>query len=166
MPDPIDQIQWRDASELHANDYNPNKQAATETKLLEVSLLEDGWTQPIVVNEDDEIVDGFHRWTVAQRKAMMEKYGGKVPVVKLSGKTKSDRMMSTIRHNRARGTHHVEGMANIVQKLIEEGKTFDEIQHRLGMDYEEVERFAIKLGIPYTEVVEKHEFSKAWVPDR
>lgn len=163
---PIDRIEWVDRETLTANNYNPNQQASQESNLLEVSILEDGWTQPIVINEDNEIVDGFHRWKISGRKAVKAIYGNLVPIARLAPTSLNDRMLSTIRHNRARGTHHVEGMANIVQILIEAGKSFEEIQHRLGMDYEEVERFAIKVGIPKTALIVDHEYSQAWVPSK
>ena len=100
---PLDKIIWIDREKLKANNYNPNKVAPPELKLLKISILEDGWTQPIVINDDFTIVDGFHRWTLSGHKEINSLTGGLVPVVILEGKSSNDKKLATIRHNRARG---------------------------------------------------------------
>lgn len=157
---PIDRVLWVPRDTLKPNDYNPNAVAPAEMKLLELSIVEDGWTQPIVVNPDGTIVDGFHRWTVSKRFD-----SDKVPVVVLSRKSLHDRQMATIRHNRARGTHAVLQMAEIIKGMVEAGKPMEEICHRLGMEPEEVVRLANRKGIPKTKIVTNAEWSKAWVPE-
>jgi ParB-like chromosome segregation protein Spo0J len=60
--EPVDCIQWVKADEVVANDYNPNAVAPPEMQLLEHSVREDGYTQPIVAwrkNGHFEVVDGF-----------------------------------------------------------------------------------------------------------
>lgn len=138
---PVSTVQWIHRDELRANDYNPNHVAPPEKRLLKISILEDGWTQPIVVRSSMEIVDGFHRWLVSKDKDVYALTDGLVPVVFLDdSKTAEDQMMSTIRHNRARGIHAVVSMAEIVAALSESGLPDDEIATRLQMDEEEVSR--------------------------
>lgn len=116
-------------------------------RLLKTSILEDGWTQPLVVNPDNTIVDGFHRWTLAADKEIAALTGGLVPVVYLHGKTEGEKRMATIRHNRARGTHGVLQMSAIVEDMLGEGLSVLEIMKQLGMEREEVERLANQAGI-------------------
>ena len=163
---PISKVEWVKATELKANDYNPNHDAPVELKLLKVSLIEDGWTQPVVIRENNEIVDGFHRWTLCSKdKDVSKMTDGHVPVVRLKEKDISNQMMSTIRHNRARGVHGVMLMADIVQKLKDENKVPDNIiQEKLGMEEEEVVRLHDQSGM--TKRGSKQEFNTGWRPKR
>src|SRR5438045_1612914 len=97
---PITSIEWVPRESLHANLYNPNKVAPIELHLLKVSILEDGWTQPIVARPDGEIVDGFHRWTISAESEISAMTNGLVPVVRLLPANREHQIMSTIRHNR------------------------------------------------------------------
>lgn len=173
MPDgienqPVSNVQWLNRDELHANDYNPNRVPPTELKLLATSIFEDGWTQPIVarryVGAGLQIVDGFHRWTVSEQRAVHGMTGGLVPVVQLpDALDRASQMMSTVRHNRARGTHYVVRMAEIVDELANGlGVEPTEIMQRLGMEGEEVRRL-LERG----KMTERHGqavFGKGWVP--
>ena len=162
---PLSDVRWVDPTTLHANDYNPNNVFPVEMRLLKTSILEDGWTQPIVARTDGEIVDGFHRWTLGSTDADIQAIsGGLVPVVRINDdRSKADQRMSTIRHNRARGSHHVVKMADIVCTLInDEGVSEEEVQKRLGMDEEEVIRLLDHGNMLRRGAAEK--FSKAWVP--
>ncbi len=130
---------------LSKNLWNPNVQAPPEHRLLKTSILENGWTQPIVAREIDtvlEIVDGFHRWTISADRDVAALTGGLVPVVTLPPTDAATARMATVRHNRARGTHHVLGMAEIVTDLLELGISAQDISARLEMDPEEVDRLA------------------------
>jgi ParB-like chromosome segregation protein Spo0J len=165
---PLDSVEWVDRDSIEPNDYNPNKQPPPEHRLLKVSILEDGWTQPIVVFDDSSgkkpvIVDGEHRWRVSGDKEIKKLTKGKVPIVRIAG-SREQRMMSTIRHNRARGEHHVLPMAEIVRALLDGGIEKGDVQFLLQMEEEEVERLAEKAGLP--EVVSRShtEFNKGWVP--
>lgn len=139
---PLASLQWVDREKLHANDYNPNKVSEDNLKLLMQSIETNGWTLPIVVRPDYTIIDGFHRWTVAGREPLRTKLGGKVPVVIVDHEDESDDIYGTITHNRARGTHLLEPMKAIVKKLLDDGKTPDEIGKQLGMKPEEVFRLS------------------------
>lgn len=170
---PVSHVQWVDRHRVQANSWNPNRVAPPELRLLKLSIVEDGWTQPIVVREPDEVdavlagnfevVDGFHRWTVSDDKEVFAMTEGMVPVVTLQHPDPAHRRMSTIRHNRARGTHHVLKMADIVATLSEElDLNADEIQRRLGMDDEEVRRL-LERG-KMTKRAAAGEFTEAWRP--
>ena len=139
---PLDSLQWVDRNRLTANDYNPNRVTDDYLQLLIQSILTNGWTLPIVVRPDYTIIDGFHRWTVAGREPLKSLLGGKVPVVIVAHDSEADDMFGTITHNRARGTHLLEPMKAIVQKLIAEGKTVREISKQMGMKPEEVFRLS------------------------
>lgn len=145
---PISHVRWVPRERLSANSWNPNIQAPPEHKLLALSILENGWTQPIVVREFDggerlEIVDGFHRWLVSVHPEIFELAGGMVPIVTLPETSEELAQLATVRHNRARGTHHVLKMAGIVAGLLASGEmTPEEVGQRLGMDAEEVDRLA------------------------
>ena len=120
---PLASLQWVDRDKLHANDYNPNKVSEENLKLLVQSILTNGWTLPIVVRPDYTIIDGFH------------------VIVDHHGDESAD-VYGTITHNRARGTHLLEPMKAIVKKLMDEGKTVEEIGKQLGMKPEEVFRLS------------------------
>jgi ParB-like chromosome segregation protein Spo0J len=161
---PLNNIIWIDRNALVPNDYNPNKVAPPELKLLKISIMEDGWTQPIVINSDYSIVDGFHRWTVSGHKEIYDLTDGMVPVVMLKETNSADKKMATIRHNRARGTHGVLEMSDIIVSMVADGLTGNEIMSRLMMEKEEVVRLLTRAGIPKSDVFKDSDFSKSWTP--
>lgn len=139
---PIENVQIVDRERLKPNNYNPNVVSEDNLKLLTQSILVNGWTLPIVVRPDFTIIDGFHRWTVAGREPLLSKLNGKVPVVIVDHADESEDVYGTITHNRARGTHQLEPMKAIVQRLIDSGKSVKEIGKQLGMKPEEVFRLS------------------------
>ena len=139
---PLSTLQWVDRDRLKANDYNPNKVSEDNLKLLIQSILTNGWTLPIVVRPDYTIIDGFHRWTVAGEEPLHSKLGGKVPIVVVRHEDASEDIYGTVTHNRARGTHLLEPMKAIVKRLLDDGKTVQEIGRQLGMRPEEVFRLS------------------------
>jgi ParB-like chromosome segregation protein Spo0J len=139
---PLATLQWVDRKLLHANDYNPNRVSRENLDLLVRSILSNGWTLPIVVRPDYTIIDGFHRWTVAGEEPLKTKLGGKVPVVVVRHDDEAGDVYGTITHNRARGTHLLEPMKNIVRRLLAQGKSIKEIGKELGMRPEEVFRLS------------------------
>lgn len=161
---PINQVKWIDRNELSPNDYNPNSVAPPELDLLKISILESGWTQPIVINPDMTIVDGFHRWTVSGHDEIFKLTNGLVPTVMITPEDKATQKMATIRHNRARGTHAVLKMSEILTGMVNDGMTGEEIMKRLKMEKDEVVRLLFQAGIPKSQVFENAEFSKSWVP--
>ena len=139
---PLSSLQWVDRGLLKPNGYNPNKVSEDNLQLLVQSILTNGWTLPIVCRPDYTIIDGFHRWTVSGREPLLSTLGGKVPVVIVAHDDESDDVYGTITHNRARGTHLLEPMKAIVKKLLDQGKTVQEIGKQLGMKPEEVFRLS------------------------
>lgn len=139
---PLNSLQWVDRTMLRANDYNPNVVNEENLALLIQSILTNGWTLPIVVRPDYTIIDGFHRWTVSGREPLYTKLGGKVPVVVVDHRERSEDMYGTITHNRARGVHQLEPMKKIVKELLDEGKSVSEIGKQLGMKPEEIFRLS------------------------
>ncbi|MFB7302638.1 IbrB-like domain-containing protein [Heyndrickxia sporothermodurans] len=143
-----------------ANEYNPNKVASPEMRLLELSIKLDGVTMPVVTYYDAdrdmyEVVDGFHRYTV-----LKDKFKSKVIPVSVIDKPIDERMGSTIRHNRARGTHQIRSMSDIVIELSKEGWGDEDICKKLGMELDEVIRLKQISGLK--EAFSNHEFSKSW----
>jgi ParB-like chromosome segregation protein Spo0J len=164
--EPVDCVQWVIADQVMANDYNPNSVAPPEMRLLEHSITEDGYTQPIVSWERDgvfEVVDGFHRHRVGKEShAVRERVHGYLPavVINSSRDDKSDRMAATIRHNRARGEHRVESMADIVVELKRRFWSDQKIATELGMEPDEVLRLTQVTGLASLFV--DRSFSEAW----
>ena len=162
---PVYNVKAVPLEKIRANAYNPNAVAPPEMRLLEKSIREDGYTMPIVcyyLPDEDlyEIVDGFHRYTVMLTCAdIREREGGMMPEVTIE-KDISNRMASTIRHNRARGVHAVMPMTDIVADLIRRGWADDEIAAELGMDADEVLRFKHHSGLP--ELFRNGSYSMAW----
>lgn len=145
MKSPVYTVRAVPIEQIHANAYNPNAVAPPEMKLLYKSILEDGYTMPIVCykldNENYEIVDGYHRYTIMKtHKDIFERENGKLPVVVID-KPIEQRMASTIRHNRARGSHSIELMTNIVAELVDSGMSDAWIMKNIGMDADELLRF-------------------------
>ena len=167
--EPVDCVLWVPADDVIANDYNPNSVAPPEMKLLEVSIAEDGYTQPIVTwqsNGHREVVDGFHRNRVGKEsKAVRARIHGYLPVTTINDDRldRGDRIAATIRHNRARGKHKVQGMSEIVVELKRRNWSDDKIARELGMDPDEVLRLSQISGL--AEMFMDAEFSEAWEVD-
>lgn len=153
-----------------ANNYNPNVVAPPEMKLLELSIWEDGYTMPCVcyyLEEEDkyELVDGFHRYTVMKTsKRIYEREKGLLPVTVID-KDYSERMASTIRHNRARGVHSVELMSNIVAELTKSGMSDAWIIRNIGMSKDELLRLKQITGLAELFVDKEFGKSEDWVED-
>lgn len=164
--EPVDCVLWVDAELVAGNEYNPNVVAPPEMRLLTRSIEADGFTQPIVawpVDGGFEVVDGFHRHRVGkENKSIRKRLGGRLPVAVInSDRTeREDRQASTIRHNRARGQHTVEGMSEIVVELARRGKSDIWIGTELGLDADEVRRLRQVGGV--AEMFADQEFSEAW----
>jgi ParB-like chromosome segregation protein Spo0J len=165
--EPVDCVLWIYSDDVQANDYNPNQVAPPEMRLLQRSIEADGYTQPIVAypeRADDReytVIDGFHRNRVGKEyKPVRERVKGYLPLVALE-KDISNRMASTIRHNRARGSHSVDLMVNIVSELVESGMSDEWICKNIGMDADEILRLKQISGL--AALFKDKDFSKAWV---
>jgi ParB-like chromosome segregation protein Spo0J len=165
MRSPVYNVKAVPVSKVRANAYNPNSVAPPEMKLLELSIWEDGFTMPVVcyyLPDEDvyEIVDGYHRYTtLLTSKRIREREGGMLPVVVID-KPLSDRMASTIRHNRARGSHSIELMQNIVAELVEAGMSDGWILKKVGVDVDELLRLKQLTGL--ASLFKDKGFSRAW----
>lgn len=162
--EPCDCVIWEKQDNVQANEYNPNHVAGPEMKLLYQSVKLDGYTMPIVAYDKKdgnyEIVDGFHRNRVGREHAdIKERIHGYLPLSVID-KTEDERIGSTIRHNRARGTHEIRPMSDIVLDLTREGWSDEEICSKLGMELDEVIRLRQITGLK--DAFAKHEFSKSW----
>jgi ParB-like chromosome segregation protein Spo0J len=168
MSSPVYSVQAVPIDKVRANSYNPNAVAPPEMKLLELSIWEDGFTMPVVcyyIEEEDvyEIVDGYHRYTTLKTsKRIFEREKGLLPVVVIK-KDISQRMASTIRHNRARGSHSIELMSSIVSELVQSGMSDAWIQKHIGMDKDELLRLKQITGL--AALFADNEFSNGWIED-
>jgi ParB-like chromosome segregation protein Spo0J len=167
---PVDFVEWVISDAVEANDYNPNQVAPPEMELLRLSISHDGYTQPVVTfannNGVREVVDGFHRNRVAREcPEVTESLYGFIPAVQIreDASDRSDRIASTIRHNRARGKHQVVKMTDIVLELKRRGWTDGKVSKHLGMDADEVLRLSQIGGL--ADVFADRDFSMAWEVD-
>lgn len=166
--EPVDCVLWVKNENVVSNDYNPNKVAPPEMELLEVSIMNDGYTQPIVTWQNDqkgktEVIDGFHRNRVGKEsKIVNQRVKGYLPIVNIRKEqsSKNDRIASTIRHNRARGKHQVDAMSEIVIELKNRNWTNKRISKQLGMDEEEVLRLCQISGLEH--LFSDSDFSNSW----
>jgi ParB-like chromosome segregation protein Spo0J len=164
--EPVDYVKWVLAENVIANDYNPNKVAPPEMELLEISIMNDGYTQPVVTfpnNGKIEVVDGFHRTRVSKEsKIVRERVKGYTPtvIIRKEQSDKNDRIASTIRHNRARGKHQVDAMSEIILELKNRNWKNERIARELGMDEEEILRLCQITGLQ--DIFKDDDFSKSW----
>jgi len=163
---PVDYVFWVKSTDVEANTYNPNSVAPPEMELLKRSIVEDGYTMPIVSFKDKDaikIVDGFHRRQIERNhKEVSTSTHGFVPLtdVRKSQYGTSDRMASTIRHNRARGTHNIDLMSTIVAELVEMGKGDRWICEHIGMSADELLRLKQITGL--AALFQNKSFSASW----
>lgn len=165
---PVYDVKRVPIGKVRANDYNPNSVAPPEMELLETSIWEDGYTQPVVTYYDKEndqyiVVDGFHRYlTLKRSQRIFDREQGMLPVVVID-KEIGDRMASTIRHNRARGSHNIDLMSNIVSELVEMGKSDRWICKHVGMSLDELLRMKQITGV--AALFANSDFSESWEVD-
>jgi ParB-like chromosome segregation protein Spo0J len=164
--EPVDLVLWVKQSEVQANEYNPNAIAPPEMRLLEHSILENGYTQPIVAHREenhDVVVDGYHRNRVGRESpAVRARIHGYLPITRIRS-DRSDlfsRVAATVQHNRARGEHSVNLMSGLVRQLYEAGWKDEQIQKELGMEIDEVIRLKQITGL--ASLFKEREFSEAW----
>ncbi|MDI9256336.1 IbrB-like domain-containing protein [Flavobacterium sedimenticola] len=162
---PIDRVRWVPIEKVQANDYNPNSVAGKEMGLLYTSIKHDGYTQPVVTIYDEKIdkyiiVDGFHRYFTCKSKAdILERNHGMLPIVVIQ-KDINDRMASTVRHNRARGEHSINGMSHMVYEMLKNGWADHDICNELGMEPEELLKLKHITG--FSKLFKDKEFTQSW----
>jgi len=164
--DPLMNVVWVEPAQLRANLWNPNRVFKAEMKLLELSILTTGWVMPILANLNGMIIDGFHRWSLAQTsKKIQERYDGLVPV----GCIPVDDVMAkciTVRMNRAKGTHIAVGMADLVKQLVnEDGCDPKWVAQNIGADLHEVKVLLAEDIFEVRNIKDWH-YSEAWYPTK
>lgn len=164
MPEPIETIQWIDSNDLIANDYNPNVVFTPELKALERNILSIGWVQPIIITEDNVIIDGFHRAMLSKEsKKLKEKYNGEVPCV-VFNVPRDKAMILTIRMNRAKGSHVAVRMSDMVKELIDShGWDAKELAVELGASKKEIDLLH-QDGVFKFRNIKSYKYAKAWYP--
>jgi ParB-like chromosome segregation protein Spo0J len=166
--EPVECVQWIKSELVVANDYNPNAVAATEMKLLETSILNDGYTQPIVTWKHDgkyEVVDGFHRNIIGKEsESVRNRIFGYLPVVVINEQSadRCNRIAATVRHNRARGKHKVSTMSDIIVELRRRRWSYEKIANELGMKEDEIIKLSQISGI--ADLFKDRKFSQSWEP--
>lgn len=162
---PVSRVTWLPVEQIHANDYNPNNVAPPEMRLLQRSIEADGYTQPIVVWEEEpgryEVIDGFHRYRIGVERLRLTHLP--CVVVNTARTDRGDRIAATIRHNRARGRHRVDAMSEIIQELSRRNWSDQRIGRELGMEPDEVLRLKQITGL--AELFADREYSEAWEVD-
>ncbi|MEW5494409.1 ParB N-terminal domain-containing protein [Enterobacter cloacae] len=168
--EPVSAVQWIDIRSIESNDYNPNNMAPPELRLLTHSLISEGFTQPLVVRQksegDYELVDGFHRHKICMENSTLRKrLNGHVPVVVLRGdRGRGENIAVTVRHNRARGRHHIQMMSSLVRELAQLGWSEARIAEELGMDADEILRLRQIDGLGM--LFHNRNYSQAWTTAR
>lgn len=162
--EPVEAIQWIDCDKLVANHYNPNRVMNAEMNLIERSILQTGWIQPILVNKNNVIIDGFHRWTLSRLSpSLRSKYHGKVPCAVLDVND-VEAMVITVRINRAKGTHLAFRMSEYVRELVEKHKIpMDRLATDIGATFDEVQ-LLMKSDVFEAKDVQNWAYSEAWFP--
>ena len=162
---PIDYVMWVPIEKVEPNGYNPNSVAPVEMEILYKSIKKDGYTQPVVTIYDKKkdkyvIVDGFHRYYVCKtKKDIYDRNMGMLPIVVID-KNISERMAATVRHNRARGEHSIDGMSNLVFKMLDEGMSDADVCNELGMEPEELLKLKHLTG--FSKLFANTEYKMAW----
>ena len=162
--EPVMCIEWRDASTLTANDYNPNIVFDAELKLLERSILRTGWVQPILITKDGTIIDGFHRWMLSRESgALRLRYNGMVPCAVLDVPAEEAKLL-TVRMNRAKGTHVAVRMSALVKSLIDEhGFDREMVAAEIGATKDEID-LLYQDSIFEAKRIKDYRYSRAWIP--
>ena len=167
---PVKAVRWVHVDQIRSNDWNPNNVAPNEMRLLHTSIEQDGYTQPVVVIEDEDqpgtlvIVDGFHRFAVMRtQRDIYDTTSGYLPVVVID-KPVADRIASTVRHNRARGKHSIAGMSALVFRMLEAGEPDETICNKIGLEPEELARLKYITG--YAKLHADHVYPRAVLTNR
>jgi hypothetical protein len=163
FPEPIDRVRWEPASALHANPWNPNRVHKPELSLLAESILLTGWVHPLLAGKDGMIIDGFHRWRLAQDdREIVDRWDGYVPVVRLDV-DRQTAMLLTVRINRAKGSHSSVLMSALVRALLEDGVPRERIMQEMGATALEVDLLAAE-DVFKARGTAGHAYGPSWYP--
>jgi len=162
--DPVDHIEWRDGETLNPNFWNPNVVFNPELHLLERSILRTGWVQPILINPDGIIIDGFHRWRLAMTsKPLLQRYRGRVPCSVIDV-DELGAMLLTVRMNRAKGSHIATRMHEFVTRLLNDFHVDPTwLAQEIGATKEEIDLLTQE-NVFKARKLQDHRYSRAWYP--
>ena len=163
--EPIERIEWRDADSLRANFWNPNRVAKQEFELLELSLLTNGWIQPILINSSDLLIDGFHRWLLSRDSTKVrERWDGRVPCV-VFDIPDDEAMALTVRINKAKGRHMTTNFQDILKDLFNNyGWTKKRLKQEFGLTADELRVLLAEDIFGALGKLDKYQYSQAWYP--
>lgn len=162
--EPLQNIEWIHIRELQYNDYNPNHVYNNEMKLLYQNILRHGWLQPILINKENIIIDGFHRVTLMkQNRKLYNKTSGYVPCIILDIDA-DEAKLTTIRMNRAKGTHTAYKMSNIIHELHQKGYTREYLAKSIGANIEEINLLLEDNVFTHHKIDDNTKYSQAWTP--
>ena len=164
MKNPIDDIVWVHSDTLECNDYNPNAVFSPELKLLEKSILQTGWVQPVLVSKNMTIIDGFHRWMLSKESAKLRSvYEGRLPVAVLEV-DRVQAMILTVRMNRAKGSHIAVRMSSMIKELVDEhGVDKQHLAQEIGANIKEIDLLHQE-GVFTAKKIKDYKYSKSWIP--
>jgi len=149
---------------LIPSDYNPRVMSESQTQKLAHNLEQFGLVDPIIINQDNTIIDGYHRVTLIKTTPQLSKLTNhKVPCIKLN-LTPTQQKLLTIRINRAKGTHTAYKMHEVIQQLHQEGLTTETIAHEIGANKEEIQLLLHDNIFEKEQFNETSKYSQAWTP--
>ena len=162
--DPIMNVQWVPVEELNPNQYNPNIVFNRELRLLEYSILESGWIQPILINKNNVIIDGFHRWSLSRdSKKLRERYDGRIPACVMDIED-WEAILLTVRINRAKGHHSSVSMSDLVKQVVDDRNiSLEVVAKHIGAAPGEVD-LLYQDSIFKARNLTNAKYSKAWIP--
>lgn len=123
-----------DIDRLRPNEWNPNLQDDKTYELTKLSMIEEGFSDPIDVDPTGLILDGEHRWRAAKELGMTQ-----VPVF-IKARYGDEAKITTIRKDRTHGEPDLVRLAEIVGDLVDEIGS-EEVERRLGYDQGEQKAF-------------------------
>lgn len=127
------QVEMVKTESLKPNSYNPNEMDEKRLQYLIDDFKQNGFVgQPIIVNQENEIIDGEHRWQAAK----FLNYD-KVPVVKYNPQDEDHQKMLTIGWNSKRGDFNPTKLARIILELNQK-HSLEELSSKLGFSQEEL----------------------------
>jgi hypothetical protein len=139
---------WVSASYVVSPDY----------RRLTNSIIKYGILSPILAQKNGKIIDGYHRWTVANEQGIST-----VPVV-IMDIDNIDAMLLHIDMNRSRGTVVAKYLSRMLKRILASGKySHEDLRHKLEMTSDEFDVLADGTLVKMRKI-KQHSYSPAWVP--
>lgn len=161
---PIDNIQWIHINKIKANNYNPNHVLQQEMQLIKTSILKNGWLHPIIINNDNTIIDGYHRATLLKTdKELQQLTQSQIPCITLN-LTEVEQKLLTIRINRAKGTQTAYKMHEVIKELYNQGITIKQLSKEIGATTEEIQLLIHDNIFQKEQITDETLYNQAWTP--